>query len=250
MNKKIIVVTFVAVMFLIPFTGFAVAQTESSAGSTATPTEPPTEGNESGIELTPSDYQTVTATPTVTRTQAPTPTQQRNPSTPTETDRNTPTEQSEAVTDTNENATEPENFIGCISGRCVLKVIDYNINSNGRATIELYATVNQRVTLTEMHMGDGFQQLNQKKNVPIPEGRVTMQLWVNDEFSTMGFTVANPHGISGFKDSSGGFSFDETYSGNQMFFFGIFGFVGGVGIVSVAAYKRKMKLNSNVEREL
>ena len=237
MDTKISAFVLVSITLLIPFTGLAVAQTNTSAGSTET----------ANVTSTPTPQAGGNVTATQVPTEAPTPTQEVNTDTPTETSTNASTSQ---IEDTDENASKPDDFIGCISSRCVLKVIDYNINSNGRATVELYSEVNQQVTLTEMHMGDGFQQLNQKKNVNIPEGRVEMELWVNNEFSTMGFTVANAHGIAGFKDSSGGYSFDETYSGNQMFFFGIFGFIGGVGIVSVAAYKRKMKLNSNVEREL
>jgi hypothetical protein len=155
------------------------------------------------------------------------------------------------VAETDVNATEDSyEFIGCISNRCVLEVIDYNINSNGLAEVTVYSHTSQKVTLTEMHMGDGFKSLNQKKGLNIPEGKVTLRIYVDNSYDTMGFTVANGHGIAGFKDSSGGFSFDGSYPPNSLMFMGIFGFIGGVGMVGVAAWKRKIQINGKTEKQI
>lgn len=130
-----------------------------------------------------------------------------------------------------------------------LYVVDYSIGNNGNATVILQSERPQSVTLTEMMVADGIQELNQK-TVTIGKGRYELSINVDSSKNQMGFTVATSEGIVGMKDRKTPDWFNGSYSGEQTMLYASFGFFGGIGLVTLNMYRIKQNYTNDVEREL
>lgn len=129
-----------------------------------------------------------------------------------------------------------------------LRVINYTIRDSGLITVRLESDLYQRIILTELMTTSGIENLNQKE-VDISRGITQVSLRV-DKADTMGLTVASKDGIVGIRGESGGFDFTGTYSGETLLMILITGMGGGIGIVTLVAYRKEIKYSSEITREL
>lgn len=129
-----------------------------------------------------------------------------------------------------------------------LRIINYTVRDNGLITVRLESDLYQRIVLTELMTTSGIENLNQKE-VDISRGITKVSLKV-DESQTMGLTIASKDGIVGIREEKGGFDFTGTYSGETLLMILITGMGGGIGIVTLVAYRKEIKYSSEITREL
>ncbi len=127
-----------------------------------------------------------------------------------------------------------------------LRIVDYSFE-NGIATVTVESDKYQMLVFTEMMTQKGAKKLNQKEVHVSANKRTTIEF---DTQGSNGFTLASPDGIVGVKESGGGmFSFAATFTSTEMIIYGILSMLGGVGVVGAFAYKRRLNVVTEIERE-
>jgi hypothetical protein len=129
-----------------------------------------------------------------------------------------------------------------------LRVINYTIRDSGLITVRLESDYYQRIVLTELMTTSGIENLNQKE-IEISRGITKVSLKV-DKADVMGLTIASNNGIVGIRGKDSGFDFTGTYSGETLLMILITGMGGGIGIVTLVAYRKEIKYSSEITREL
>jgi hypothetical protein len=129
-----------------------------------------------------------------------------------------------------------------------LRVINYTIRDSGLITVRLESDYYQKIILTELMTTSGIENLNQKE-IEISRGITKVSLKV-DKADVMGLTIASNDGIVGIRGTDSGFDFTGTYSGETLLMILITGMGGGIGIVTLVAYRKEIKYSSEITREL
>ena len=127
----------------------------------------------------------------------------------------------------------------------VVRYITFDFD-NEIVVIKFDSDNSQTVTITEALFTEDTYELNQQEYTI--NGTTTVQFDARIVNNRMAITIGTEGGLYPFVESRQRFSFTNDYTSQQMIIGVSGGGLFGVGIVFLAAYRREMKMNDEIEK--
>jgi uncharacterized membrane protein len=142
--------------------------------------------------------------------------------------------------------TPEETSITKISDSVTLTNYEFN---GDKITITVKAAYSQNLVLSDMYVkGTGAQQIP-RKEILLDSGKNKINFTVTSWNGYKGVVIASGSGAIAISEETSGGGLDATITSNQYIPLAIGSVIMGIGLTGVVAYKRKMDMASNVERE-